>query len=250
MITGKARFILSFAACVFMAGPLSAQTAPTPPAGGTGSTTAGGSSATGSTGTAPAPKPVSAATQKELQDNLNAMDAAIKKKDINGVMKYFAPDYKMKDLKGKSVTLSQIRDGYQSYFTQAHDITTASSTVQKVEAKKDAYAVTGQSTLRATTLDTQNKTHEMAQVSTGLLTWKKTKAGWQITGGKLISQDNTYDGKPYSDAKPKKNASTNNGNNGNNRNRSYGNPYGGNPYRTPKVHFPKARKIKRIITIG
>ena len=134
MINGYARFILSLTACVFMAGPLSAQTAPIPPAGGSAAPV----------GTTPAPKPVSKATQKELQDNLNAMDAAIKKKDINGVMKYFAPDYKMKDIKGKTVTLSQIRDGYQSYFTQAHDITTASSTVQKVEAKKESYAVTGQ----------------------------------------------------------------------------------------------------------
>ena len=241
----NARFIFSLAACVLMAGPLSAQTAPTPPAGGVSSTMAGGSAAT--TGTTSAPKPVSAATQKELQDNLNAMDAAIKKKDINGVMKYFAPAYKMKDLKGKTVTLSQIRDGYQSYFTQAHDIATASSVVQKVEAKKDAYAVTGQSTLRATTLDTQNKTHEMAQISTGLLTWKKTKEGWRITGGKLIAQDNTYDGKPYSDAKPKKTASSNNSRNNRSRNSGY------NPYRVPKMpklHYPKARKIKKIVRIG
>ena len=237
----NARFILSLAACGLMAGPLSAQTAPIPPTSGTGSTAAGGSAATGTTKTAPAPKPVPAATQKELQDNLTAMDAAIKKKDINGVMKYFAPEYKMKDLKGKTVTLSQVRDGYQSYFTQAHDITTASSTVQKVEAKKDSYAVTGQSTLRATTLDAQNKTHEMAQVSTGLLTWKKTKEGWRITGGKLIAQDNTYDGKPYSDAKPKKTAS-NNGTSRNNRNRSY------NTYRIPKM--PKLPKVKKLVRVG
>jgi ketosteroid isomerase-like protein len=236
---GSSRLILSLAACVFMAGPLSAQTTPPVTAGGSGSTTAGGSAATG---TAPAPKPVSKATQKELQDNLNAMDAAIKKKDINGVMKYFASDYKMKDLKGKTVTLSQIRDGYQSYFTQAHDVTTASSTVQKVEAKKDSYAVTGQSTLRATTLDAQNKTHEMAQVSTGLLTWKKSKTGWQITGGKLIAQDNTYDGKPYPASQPKKTASNNNGNNRNNR--SYGNPYGGHHYHMPKM--PKVKKLVRL----
>ena len=243
MNISHARFILSLAACL-MAAPLSAQTTP-PPANGSGSAASGGSATTVGGAGAAKPAPDTKAAQKEVQETLNKMDAAIKRKDLRGVMKYFAPDYKLKDLKGKTVTLSQIRDGYQSYFNQAQSVTTASSTVEKVEAKKDAYAVTGQSTLKATTRDAQNKSHEMAQTSAGLLTWKKTKDGWQITGGKLIAQENTYDGKPYSSAAPKQTAANNNRTNRSNSNRNFGYPSGWGAYHAPKIH-----KVKRIVRIG
>lgn len=242
MNTSHARLLVPLLFCVLTAGPLSAQTAP--PAGGTSPAAAGDAAKT-----PPAPdNKATQAAQKEIQATVNQMNAAIKRKDVNAVMKYFAPDYKMKDLKGKNITASQIRDGYSSYFAQARDVTTATSTIQQVEAKKGAYAVTGQSVLKATTVDAQQKSHEMAQTSTGLLTWKKTKDGWQITGGKLIAQSNTSDGQPYPTA-PKKTASTNPRSNRASRN-PYNTGFGnsGHPYRFPKM--PKIHKVKRVINIG
>ena len=152
--------------------------------------------------------PDTKAVQKELQASVNQMDSALKRKDLQGVMHFFAPTYKLKDLKGKTLTVQQVKDDYRSLFSQAQNITTASSTIENVTMKKSDAEATGKSTLKATVIDSKGKSHEMAQSGSGLLTWKKTKDGWQIVGGKTLSLDQTYDGKPYSAFDKQKTAST------------------------------------------
>ena len=177
--------------------------------------------------------------QQEIQDSINKMNAALQKKDLTGVMRYYAPDYKLKDKKGKTYDAAKLRADYTALFAQAQTITAASAAVEKVTPKKNGVEVTGHSTLRYDLRDSKGKMHEVAQTGTGLLTWKKTAAaGWQMVSAKVQEASQTYDGKSYSDTPAPKNNKKSAGGNTNRNNNRNSNSYsaGWRPYKPNRKH--------------
>jgi ketosteroid isomerase-like protein len=138
--------------------------------------------------------------KKAIQQNYNAMNAAMAKKDINATMSYFNPDFVQITQAGKQIRLAEMRSGLAEMTTQmkGFQATTVVSKVTLDGAGKTASA-TVRNTLKMTMVNPQtNKDARVVATEDSVDTWVKTTKGWRLKLSKTSKTTQTIDGKPVS----------------------------------------------------
>ncbi len=133
--------------------------------------------------------------QKQIQANYLAMNAAFKKKDIDGYSKFYAADFKAVDGGGKT------NDRVHYLSTIKRQMLTASNvelTRQVIECK-----VTGSQakvimhgTFKASVPLDDGKTHKIDQKAVSENIWEKSSKSWMLKSSRVISSAVLIDGKP------------------------------------------------------
>jgi ketosteroid isomerase-like protein len=136
--------------------------------------------------------------KRAIQQNYNAMNAAMAKKDINATMSFFNPDFVQITARGQRIPLADMRSGLQQMVTQmkGFQATTVVSKVALDSTGKTASA-TVRNTLKMTVANPQtNKDAKVVSTEDSVDTWIKTAKGWRLKLSKTSKTTQTIDGKP------------------------------------------------------
>jgi ketosteroid isomerase-like protein len=134
--------------------------------------------------------------RKAIEAQYAKIGAALAKKDIDGVAKFCAPDWKNKAANGKTMTLEEwktaLKVGIQQFGTVKFSVK-----VKTVKLKGNMATVTNDQTFEATVADsTDNKTHTFKQVENCNDVLVKTPKGWLMKASETVSVKEYRDGKP------------------------------------------------------
>lgn len=138
--------------------------------------------------------------RKAIQQNYNAMNAAMVKKDVAAAISYMTPDFIQFDAKGQKHTIAQMRSGLQQMVRQMKTLK-ATSAVSKVTV--DAAGAKASANVHNTltlTLPNPNTGKDSTIVSTedSIDAWVKTAKGWRLKQSKTLKTTQTLDGQPVS----------------------------------------------------
>ncbi len=209
-----------------------------PLAGANPSTNSSTNSVTNPAGSASADLPY----KRALQEIYNKCVAATKKRDELVLAALRTQDFTFRDAKGKVMSRGDVEAGERLTLTNAVSIDKVSSQVESVQTSGGKVTATLHHYYAETANDAQNKPHKMALTTNSQEIWTTAGNAWKLQSVKVLSQQETVDGKPYDpNAQNNTNKQTNNQNNGN-RQAGRNNRYNGyNGYRAPRIKTPKIR---------
>ena len=179
-----------------------------------------------------------------LQGIYNRCVAATKKRDESVLAVLRAQDFTYRDAKGKTYARGDIEAAERQTLANAVSIDKVSSQVTDVKADGGKTTATLHHYFAETANDPQNKPHKMTLNVTSQEVWTATANVWKLQSVKVLTQQETMDGKPYDPSAPNNsNNRNNNQNNSGNNNRQNG--YNG--YRAPRMKTPKIRTFGGVI---
>ena len=205
--------------------------------GKTGSTTlppAEGKKANGGNTTASS---VESPLKNALQEIYNRCVIATKKRDESVLAVLRAQDFTFRDAKGKTYSRGDVEANERQTLTNAVSIDKVSSQVNEVKTSGGKTSATLHHYFAETVTDAQNKPHKIAMNTTTQEVWTSTANIWKLQSVKVVSQQETLDGKPYDPSAP----NSNKNNNQNNANRQASQNNGYRAYRPPRIRMPKTR---------
>ncbi|HZO87155.1 MAG TPA: nuclear transport factor 2 family protein [Chthonomonadaceae bacterium] len=133
--------------------------------------------------------------RKAIQTAYNQANAAMARKDVNGGLAHFAPDFEAVTRNGKKIMLPQIRQQLQQ-ITMMQSIR-AKSTIQKFRLKGNQAVVTVKEHADLTGVNPQNKQKlTMSIDSVSEDTWVKSGKGWLQKRSKSLRETAKINGKP------------------------------------------------------
>ncbi len=180
-----------------------------------------------------------------LQGIYNRCVAATKKRDESVLAVLRAQDFTYRDAKGKVYGRGDIEATERLTLANAVSIDKVTSQVTDVKADGGKTTATLHHYFAETANDPQNKPHKMALNVTSQEVWTSAANVWKLQSVKVLTQQETIDGKPYDPSAPN---SSNNRNNNQNNNRQNGyNGYRAPTYRAPRIRTPKIRTFGGVI---
>lgn len=181
-----------------------------------------------------------------LQGIYNRCVAATKKRDESVLAVLRAQDFTYRDAKGKTYSRGDIEAAERQTLANAVSIDKVSSQVSDVKTDGGKTTATLRHYFAETANDPQNKPHKITLNTTSQEVWTSAANVWKLQSVKVLTQQETMDGKPYDASAPN---NSNNKNNNQNNNRSNNRQNGYNGYRAPSYHAPRVR-TPRIRTLG
>ncbi len=142
------------------------------------------------------------AVRKEIEAGYKKLSAAMKAKDINGIMALGTVDFSMKQPGRPAQNGEQVKKEMEQNFAMAKSMS-MSTKVKKLNVKGDTATAMTEMTGRMTMVDTQGmfgpkgKTHKMSDAGTSKDIWAKTPIGWKVKSVEVLTYKATMDGKPF-----------------------------------------------------
>jgi ketosteroid isomerase-like protein len=134
--------------------------------------------------------------RKAMQTVYDKVAAAMAKKDMNGVMAYFTPDFQQIGPDGRKATLAEMKQMIQMQMQMMQN-PKMKTTIQKFSLKgKEAKATVKQHFAASIVNPQTSKVIKVASDETSDDTWVKTARGWQLRKSVTLTSRQTADGKP------------------------------------------------------
>ncbi len=148
----------------------------------------------------PAPATVLADTRKALQVNYTDRDGAVSRKDVDGALGHYAPEFVGVGLAGKAHDLKEERADFVKTFTtlnpRTSDIKTTIDKLTLAKAKTEAAATVSRHGVLLI-VDPQTKLNNVLVLDgTYQDTWAKRAGAWRLTREQTISLKATMNGQP------------------------------------------------------
>ncbi len=139
-------------------------------------------------------------TQKALQANYNDRDAAVSRKDVDGALAHYAPEFVGVGMAGKSHGLKEERADFVKTFTtlnpRTSDIKTTIGKLVLAKADTEAAATVSRHGVLLI-VDPQTKLNNVLVLDgTYLDTWTKRAGVWRLTREQTVSLKATMNGQP------------------------------------------------------
>ena len=138
--------------------------------------------------------------QKALQSDYNERDSAVARKDIDGTLAHYAPDFTSLSLTGKAHDLTKERADFLKTFSLSVKSSVIKSTIQKVIVGKAGMEATVTVKRHGILLFVNPQTQlNDVLVLDGVYqdTWAKRSGGWLLTREQESSRKATLNGKPF-----------------------------------------------------
>lgn len=137
-----------------------------------------------------------AAVRKEIQAGYDKLCAAMKSKNIDGVMKMGTKDFSYTE-KGQTMGGEQMKQMMQQQFAAMKSCDKMVMKIDKLTVKGNTATVMSSSEGVMTIGGADGKTHKMADKNTSKDTWVKTPEGWKCKNVTVLTDKMTMDGKPF-----------------------------------------------------
>jgi hypothetical protein len=137
-----------------------------------------------------------ATVKKTLQAQYNKEAAALMKKNVEAALSINTSDYTVTDIKGKSLSLAQIKQAF-SQLTAISESIQLSSTVEKVTLKGNtAVVVTSDKSLFVLVNPQNGQKGKMEGTSRNEDLWVQKNGAWKRQKNKVLSNKTLLNGKP------------------------------------------------------
>lgn len=134
--------------------------------------------------------------RKTIQAAYDKMNAAAAKKDVNGILAYYAPDYEHVNQRGQKTTLAAMRQQMPQLLQMMKSIK-ATTAIKKfvLQGSQATVAVASQGEMVGVDPQTK-KAVKIVIFSSDEDLWVKGAKGWMQKRSKTLSSKQTVDGKP------------------------------------------------------
>lgn len=142
---------------------------------------------------------VGADPKSELTATYAKMEAALKAKDLAGVMKFFSNDFTWIDAKGTKSNKAQIEAQMKLQMSAIQKVHRATTKILKLTPKDGTQVARTEGVFEADLkLNPQaTKPSRFKSVSITEDTWVKSQTGWGLRQVKTVKETMTLDGKPF-----------------------------------------------------
>lgn len=135
--------------------------------------------------------------RKEVDAAYRKLEAAIKAKNIDGVLKLSTLDFTMKQPGKKPQNAEQVKAAMMQEFAMAKSVDEVKMTVTKFTVTGYTAEATTSGKMSLSMYGQQGKTNKLVDLSTTKDTWVKGADGWKIKSVDVITDKMTLDGKPF-----------------------------------------------------
>lgn len=142
-------------------------------------------------------------SKSEFQALYNKAAAAMKKKDLAGVMALCTADFTFKAPSMGTMTRKQYEEQFKSQMALVKTVTKSQMTVKSVKVNGKKAEVVSSGVFEATFANPQTKKDsKLGSVNESKATWIRTTSGWKLQTLVITKETSTMDGKTITAAPP------------------------------------------------
>lgn len=134
--------------------------------------------------------------QEELQGIYTRVADRIKSGEDAPAAEYIHPAFKLRDLHGKDVPLSEVRQRHQKSIEKTESISKLAIDVKRVVTRGDLALVLATRRAVARLKGPKDTHHDFTSTAWALDLWEKRADGWKLRRVEMLSLQQTLDGKP------------------------------------------------------
>jgi hypothetical protein len=144
--------------------------------------------------------PPAAAQQSQVRDELQSLYTrvadGIKNREATPAAQYLSPGFKLRDIHGKDVPLSEVQARLKQSMEKTESISKLAIDVKRVVTRGDLALVLATRRAVARLKGPKETSHDFTSTAWALDLWQKGAEGWKLRQVEMLSLQQTLDGKP------------------------------------------------------